>query len=112
MKTATLVVLTKPVDGMEDEYNAWYTGRHLDDVLNVPGFKAAQRFKMVGNALEGQAWPYCALYQVEHDDLDEAIAGLVARRDTDVLPISSALDQADMNVILYEPITELKSAGS
>lgn len=110
MKKATLVVLTKPVEGKEDEYNEWYTGRHLDDVLKIPGFVAAQRFKIVGEALEGQRWPYCALYQVEHDNLEEAIQGLVARRDTEVLPISSALDQDDMNVMLFEPITEVKTA--
>ncbi|SKC11581.1 DUF4286 family protein [Sphingopyxis flava] len=110
MKKATLVVLTKPVEGREDEYNEWYTGRHLDDVLQVPGFVAAQRFRMVGEPLEGATWPYCALYQIEHEDLGEAISGLVARRDTEVLPISSALDQENMSVILYEPITELKTA--
>ena len=30
-----LVVLTNPVEGREDEYNEWYSGRHLEDVLAV-----------------------------------------------------------------------------
>jgi hypothetical protein len=40
------VVFTNPLEGREDDYNAWYSDVHLKDVLQVPGIIAAQRFKL------------------------------------------------------------------
>ena len=39
-----LIALTNPIDGLDDEFNDWYTNEHLDDVLKLPGVMAAQRF--------------------------------------------------------------------
>ena len=44
MAKYTFVVLTNPTSGKEAEYNKWYNDQHIPDVLNVPGFVAAQRF--------------------------------------------------------------------
>ena len=44
MTKCNFVILSNPVAGREDEFNEWYTKQHLDDVLKVPGFVAAQRF--------------------------------------------------------------------
>jgi hypothetical protein len=30
----------------EDEYNNWYNNVHLDDVVSLPGFVRAQRFRL------------------------------------------------------------------
>src|SRR5258706_13453663 len=38
------VVQTSAVPGREDEFNRWYDDEHLAQVLEVPGFVAAQRF--------------------------------------------------------------------
>lgn len=40
------IVLSNPVAGREDDYNDWYDNEHLDDVLKVEGFVAAQRFRL------------------------------------------------------------------
>ena len=37
MATYRYLVITKPVPGQEDEYNRWYTERHLPDVVAVIG---------------------------------------------------------------------------
>src|SRR5678815_3844677 len=41
------IALSDPVEGREAEFNDWYTGRHLPDVLAVPGFVGGQRFKVI-----------------------------------------------------------------
>ena len=36
MKSIDLVQ-TNPLPGQEEEFNEWYSGRHLKDILAVPG---------------------------------------------------------------------------
>jgi len=41
-----IAVYSNPTEGNEDAYNQWYSDTHLAEVLQVPGFVAAQRFKL------------------------------------------------------------------
>lgn len=92
MATALLVVLTEPVEGSEDEYNDWYTGRHLDDVLAAAGFRSAQRFKFVPSKLSRRPTaPYLAIYEVDADQRDQAERLLLEAANTDAMPISGAM---------------------
>ena len=55
MAKYTFVVLSNPTTpGQEAEYNEWYDKIHIPDVLNVPGFVAAQRFKIADSS--GHSW--------------------------------------------------------
>jgi len=87
-----LLVLSKPAEGREDEYNAWYTRRHLADVLNAAGFRAAQRFRFVPSKLSRDpAAPYLALYEVDAADREQAEKLLLEAAGTPAMPISDAL---------------------
>ena len=59
------------------ELNRWYDEQHLPDVLDLPGFTAAQRYTMTGVNMVGQPWvtenPYLTVY--EHMHRDEAAYG-------------------------------------
>ncbi|MDA3630739.1 hypothetical protein OU415_35305 [Saccharopolyspora sp. WRP15-2] len=70
------VVFTKPIEGREAEYNEWYDDQHVPDVLNVPGFVAAQRFRLASDQrMPGPLeWEYLAIYEIETDDLKESLA--------------------------------------
>lgn len=89
MPKAILVVMTRPTDAArEDEFNDWYDNRHLGEVLEIPGIKAARRFKLAdvqldepGSAL-GQGLSYLALYEIEVDDL-ETIGTELREREAD-----------------------------
>lgn len=68
------LVLSNPVPGMEDEFNEWYSGRHVHEILRVPGYVSAQRFRVTRHRLGGSAssgmlepFQYLALYEVEGD---------------------------------------------
>jgi hypothetical protein len=79
MATYRLLVLSNPVEGREDEYNDWYTDRHLGDIVSLDGFVAAQRFRFVRPRRPGQEpeYRYLAIYEVEEGKLDAAHAALV-----------------------------------
>ena len=104
MGSYKLVVLTKPVEGREDEFNTWYTDQHLGDVLAIPGFAAAQRFKIKGDPVSPNPWSYFAVYEVEHENPQVAVDDLMSRVGTDKMPMSDAMDE-DLYCVLYEPIT-------
>src|SRR3546814_19765769 len=74
-----LVVLTRPVEGREDEFNDWYTNQHLDDVLAIPGFTAAQRFKIKGAPVSPTSWEYFAVYEVDHEDPQSVLDDMMSR---------------------------------
>ena len=40
------LVYSNPVPGMEDEFNEWYSDRHVHEILRVPGYLSAQRFRV------------------------------------------------------------------
>jgi hypothetical protein len=74
-----LHVQTRPADpSREDEYNAWYAGTHMPEVLDVPGFVGARRYKLRDAGGDGSP-TYVAIYEIEADDLDEPMAALRAR---------------------------------
>jgi len=98
-----LIVLSDPVEGREDEYNDWYDNIHLAEVLQVPGFVAAQRFvaapAMAGR--EGSPRRYVSIYEIEADDVSGPMAALVAAAKG--MNISSAIDAS--SAVVY-PFTE------
>ncbi len=103
-----LVVLTRPVEGREDEFNQWYNDVHLDDVLKIPGFTAAQRFRIVGEPVNTEnAWKYYAVYEVDHDDPQSVLDEMIARVGTDLMPMTEAMDES-LYCVLYEEITPRK----
>lgn len=93
MASLRLIVLTNPVEGHEDEYNDWYSDRHLEDVLAVEGFRAAQRFAFRPGKLAKEApFSYLAIYEVEAPSVEEAEAALLATAaDSARMPISESM---------------------
>jgi len=113
MPRFSLIVLTNPAEGREDEYNTWYSDTHLADVLRVPGVVAAQRFRKTVSQRDAgpYPWDYLAIYDCETDDVRQVIDALRQRSGTPEMPISSALDDTRY-VCFFEPITDLKRSES
>jgi hypothetical protein len=54
-----MVVQSAPADpSREDEYNEWYSTVHIPEILSIPGFAAARRYK----APDGS---YLAVYELD-----------------------------------------------
>jgi hypothetical protein len=106
MAKHVFVVLTNSVEGQEDAFNEWYDNTHLGDVLKVPGFLSAQRFKLSDTQWGDPPfpWRYLALYEIETDDLAATMAELKARSGTSQMVLSSALSP-DFLAWMFQPVT-------
>jgi len=104
-----LIAFNNPVEGREDEYNDWYSNTHLADVLRVPGFLTAQRFRLASAQKAGsdQRWQYAAVYDCEADTAQQLLDALGARSGTPDMPLSDALAE-ERRLCVLEPITDLK----
>lgn len=108
MSRHVFVVLTNASGGRDEEFNEWYNRQHIPDVLQIPGFVAAQRFRLGPAQMEGQnsAWRYCALYELETDDVAGALKELGARVGTPAMVMSETLDMKTVGAYVFAPITE------
>jgi hypothetical protein len=106
MANHLLVVLSNAQDGADEQFNRWYTETHLGDILTLPGYSAAQRFKLSETQLSGDDLPYryLAIYEVDADDVASAAESL--RSNTGSMVIDPALDRARTVAWFYTPITE------
>lgn len=106
MASYLFVVLTRPVEGHEDEFNDWYTNTHLDDVLDLGDYVSAQRFRFAyANGL-GPSHEYLALYEVETDDPAETQRRLLEVVATEAMPFSPAIDRSASIGWYFAPLTE------
>lgn len=78
MKKHVVMALTNPVAGREEDYNAWFEGTHIPEVLATPGFLAAQRYEVSEHQRIPDALPYryVTVYDIETDDLESTLAQL------------------------------------
>lgn len=106
-----LVVLSSPVAGCEDAYNDWYQNVHLGQVMTLDGFKSAQRFRLRQALAEHETFPYCALYDIETDDLDALLKEMSGRAGTESLSISDTLAPGAY-AVLYEEFGDPVKAWS
>jgi hypothetical protein len=95
--------VTSPEHG--DTYDAWYEDTHLADVVTVPGFTAATRYRVSDAQAKGMEprHRYLSIYEVEGDDLKGAI-GSTLRAGREMV-ISEHLDLGTAAAYLYEEIT-------
>lgn len=105
---------TAPKPGREAEFNSWYDGVHLDDVLRVEGMVSAQRFEVSPQFGAPDILPgYLAIYEVEiDDDKPEALEELSRRAGTALMRISDALDLDQAKTYLATPITDRRTPTS
>ncbi|MGY9074415.1 MAG: hypothetical protein ACKVHU_15870 [Acidimicrobiales bacterium] len=105
MTKHVLLVFTDPVEGRDDEYNAWYNDVHLGEVLETDGFVRAQRFR-VADLMPGVTdHDYVAIYELETDDPGAAMAALRGR--LGVFTMSDAANLKDAKMSLASEVSDL-----
>ena len=107
----------------EAEYNRWYGTDHYKDVLGVPGFVAAQRFRLapvqydksgpdrsqkVGDVGK-HPYKYLSLYEIDTDDL-ASVFKEVKKREAETWVISDTLDLSDFSTSIFEVIGDKVTA--
>jgi hypothetical protein len=107
MKSFKLVVLSNPVAGREDEYNEWYTNKHLADVVAVSGFRCAQRFKLRNPMGFEHGHRYLAIYEIESDQPQAVVEEMLKRSGTPSMVLSDSLDMTTVTCGLFESCSPL-----
>lgn len=83
------LVLSNPAEGVSDEeYDRWYD-IHVRELVELPGFVAAERFSarfVLSRDAEPPTYRYATRYEIE-GDFDAAIQGLRRAVDTGELTI-------------------------
>ena len=97
-----MVVMSRPTAGREDEYNEWYQNVHLGELVALPGFTSARRFRYARSLVEGDAYPYMSIYEIETDDIDAALNTLRSTAERGALTMSDAIDLSDTSAVVYE----------
>jgi hypothetical protein len=103
----TLMVFSSPVAGKEDEYNAWYSGQHVSDLLRVPGVVAARRlqFSPVQFTPNDTAPArYLALYEIDTNAPADVFADILARTGTADMVMSDAIDMTSVSTMVFKAL--------
>jgi hypothetical protein len=120
MPSAVMLAFTSPTSSeTEDDYNEWYSNKHIQDLVKLPGVKAATRYKMNHDVetLPGVTGPqqkYLAIYEIEGDtdeDLARFTETLRAALGDGRADIDETLDMADLSASLALPITDRLEAA-
>jgi hypothetical protein len=74
------MVFSNAESGKEESYLKWYEGQHIHDLLRIPGFVAAQFFRLSDTQYAGtQPQRYLMIWEIETDDLPSVFADVKAR---------------------------------
>jgi len=106
MARYNIIVLSNPVSGREAEFDTWYTNTHILDLLKVPGFKTAQRFRVMDALSNGARQSYVAQYEVETDNINATMGVVQSRLGTPQMPMTEAFDMTSAAFLVVEPITD------
>jgi hypothetical protein len=76
--TAIFVVKTSPADvGSEDAFHDWYDNVHIPQIMEVPGFHDATRYRLVQP--ESSLPAYLTVYQLDTPEPAAAVAEMRRR---------------------------------
>ena len=105
------MVYSNAVNGKEDTYLKWYEGQHIHDLLRIPGFVAAQFFKLSDTQYSGtQPQRYLMIWEIETDDLAAVFADVSARLKDGRTVFTDAFDRGTSNSTTMHAITKRVTA--
>jgi hypothetical protein len=107
MATYTYVAFSTPVAGRELELERWYDLQHIPDCLELEGFIAAQRFRIVADPVGANVpkWRVMVVYEIESDDVEATIAQISRVIRTPAMPMTNAIDLSTGVRILAAPVS-------
>ena len=104
MAAYTVVALSNPVEGQEEEFNRWYDEVHLRGVRKVEGVVSATRLLAAPENVRAPQWRYLTLYQVETDNIERVLAGMYEAAGGVDTHSSDAVDLKNAFAAVFQPI--------
>lgn len=102
------VVRSNPVPGRETEFNRWYSEVHLPEVIQIEGFKSAQRFQLNTNQIHAQPHAYLAIYEIASTNVAVTLDNLTKATK---LTKCYAIDQATMDISVFDSLADVLVAS-
>jgi hypothetical protein len=111
MTSYTLMALSNAKPGREDEYNKWFDGTHVPEILAVDGFVSAQRLKLASAQRTPGPHPYtfAALYRIETSDIGATLNAL--GRAVQIGTKTDATDPERRAIWVFEPMGPERKRG-
>jgi hypothetical protein len=106
MASYRMIMLSSALPGRDEEYQRWYDEVHIPDMLKVPGFVAAQRFRIARNVTGKTEFPYVAIYEIEADSPEAAVGAMGAAIASGQVRMSDTVDITSSQGFICEPIGE------
>jgi hypothetical protein len=104
------LVFSNPAAGRDAEFNDWYDYVHLGEVLEVPSFVAASRYRIAPSPEGAPRHQYLAVYEMDVADPAATLAELTARAGDGLIAMSDSL-ASDVETRVYEVVTPRRTAG-
>ena len=98
-----MLVFSTPREGMDDEYNTWYTEVHIPELLQIDGLTSCTRYRAPAMDGQGAAHRYLAVYEIDGDPatvFQQMRENSTSGRST----LSPALDPQATQVTFWEPM--------
>ena len=113
--SSVLIVLTNPTDGHEAEYNDWYDNQHLAEVLALPGFVSATRFKLSDSQLPADQAPaskhrYAAIYELDVEPA-QAFDTLLEEGSSGRMVLPPYIDPDTIGTWAFDQVSSLSAAA-
>jgi len=108
MPKYTYMVMTKPLEGREAEWNDWHMNQHVKDVLKVPGFVNCRRFQVASHQPNATppSWEFLVIYELDTDDVAGALSAMRRRFGTPLMPATSSSNPKNTVSVLWSSISE------
>src|SRR5438067_13010384 len=79
------IVMSNAQTGQDEAFNRYLDEQYIPDVLDVPGFVSAQRYRFAAGS--GQ-YQYMTIYELETDDLPAVLSEVQRRIDDGEMPLT------------------------
>jgi hypothetical protein len=110
MAQGKLIILNNAIPEREDEYNDWYSNKHVADVVRIPGILTGRRFtRMEQQRGPDQPYKYSAMYDIEAEMAPQIVSELSRRAHTPEMPLSTAVTDPRY-LSFFDAITPLITA--
>jgi len=111
-----LIALSNAMPGREAEYREWYCGRHLADVVAVPGFRSGSFYEAADVAgLPSPRRRYMGVFQMEFERPQQGLIALNAMAGTPQMPLTDAIDPSSVSMtvgIIVQTLGRVSTAAT
>lgn len=78
-----MLVFANPIPGREVEFNDWYTNTHMGDLVQLPGWMGAQRFRIITSvtprpSAAGYSHGFLIIWDLEETEANVALGRMTA----------------------------------